>query len=107
MAPDVHHLEHELLYLHKSAGVTPERIAATGVLRRILGGKQTPYTTLVGRLTSGIASLHKEDFDFLLDVFGFNEETRGLSKLRERLARVTAHALDGGLKPSLREKIKR
>lgn len=87
MALDIHDLETALLCLYKGVAGSLVHMAGTGISRLVLNSEQTQYRTLLGRLTWGIASLHEEDADLPLDVFGFAEGVWGLSPLRKRLER--------------------
>ena len=74
----------DLLYLRKGVGFTSERLAARPALVSVLGGRAEPAAVLRERLESAIQSLHDEDADLLMDVFGLSAATAGLPSLGQR-----------------------
>lgn len=77
-------LQTDLVYMRKSSGFTPERIAAAGTLRLVLGGDEEPCDRLLERFISAINSLHDDESAVLQAAYGLKEPFAGMTKLGER-----------------------
>ncbi len=74
----------DLVYLHKDAGFTPERIARAFLTRQLLGGDNESYEVMRERFISAIQSLRDPQPEILLDVFGLTLETEKMKYLKDR-----------------------
>ena len=75
----------DLIYLRKGGGLSPARLAASGLVDQVLTNfPDDNYDTKKQRLISAIQSLHTPDADVLLATFGLDEHTAGLASLKQR-----------------------
>lgn len=80
----VRDLQTDLVYMRKSAGFTPGRIAAAGTLRFVLGGEGEPFERLRERFVSAINSLHDEESAILMAAYGLVAPYEGMAKTGDR-----------------------
>lgn len=80
----VEDLHTDLLFMRKSRGFTPKRLAAAGTLRHVLGGDQEPFESLRERFISAVNSLRDPEPAVLLAAFGLSADTTGRETLDER-----------------------
>lgn len=81
---NIEELIDDLTYLRKDAGFTTLRIKETGILLRVLGGRDQIFSTLQTRFVSAIQSLDKKESEVLMMANGLSPEYADLPLLKDR-----------------------
>lgn len=89
-------LENELLFMRKSAGFTPIRLAKAPTLRQVLGGDGQTFEVHRERFVSAVESLRDPEPALLMTIYGLTTGTDSVSSLAGR-RRIYGRIIDRGI----------